>query len=115
MNLQSRILREYRELHPRHTLRETSKLTGIQLTRVFRLFNGHAMKLEEYERFHRAVHNVSDPGARAGGFRRATEEMARNFGPRELERVTAQLERQLSWHRCLHGSDSLNQDTAHTA
>lgn len=115
MNLQSRILREYRELHPRHTLRETSQLTGIQLTRVFRLFNGHAMKLEEYERFHRAVYGGSEAGARTGGFLRATEAVARLFAPRELARITAQLERQLSWHRCLHGHDPLTADAAHTA
>ena len=55
MSLQSRVLKEYRQHYPLHTLREISALTGIQLTRVFRLMNGAAMKLEEFELFNEAI------------------------------------------------------------
>lgn len=48
MNEQKRILEQFMKHFHHPTLRETSLMTGIQLTRVFRLFNGSEMKLEEY-------------------------------------------------------------------
>lgn len=49
--LQTKILDKYRSIHPDHTLKEISQLTGIQITRVFRIFNGSEMKLSEYSAF----------------------------------------------------------------
>lgn len=40
------------------TLREISGDTGIQITRVFRLFNGCSMKLEEYLIFKNKLESV---------------------------------------------------------
>ncbi len=48
MNEQKRILDLFMKQFNRPTLRDTADLTGIQLTRVFRLFNGSDMKLDEY-------------------------------------------------------------------
>lgn len=103
MSLQNRILKEYRSLYPQHPLRETSRITGIQLTRVFRLFNGAAMKLEEYERFHQVVHGESANHLMDGAFRRVTESLARTFDRQDLSKVTALLERQMQWHQIIHG------------
>lgn len=58
MELQKKILQDYKTLYPNESLRETSSRTAIQLTRVFRLFNGSAMKLAEYEAFHRLIEQV---------------------------------------------------------
>lgn len=56
MTLQTRTLSRYRQYFPNETLRETSARTGIQITRVFRLFNGKTMKVGELEAFENAIH-----------------------------------------------------------
>ena len=58
MNLQKKILNDYRALFPDETLREISAKTGIQLTRVFRIFNNSPMKLAEYEIFNGLIEQV---------------------------------------------------------
>lgn len=55
MNLQKKTLARYRQYFPSETLRETSARTGIQITRVFRLFNGKTMKVGELEAFENAI------------------------------------------------------------
>lgn len=55
MSLQKKTLSRYRQYFPNETLRETSTRTGIQITRVFRLFNGKTMKVGELEAFESAV------------------------------------------------------------
>jgi methylglyoxal synthase len=49
MELQKTILSQYMLLNQGPTLKKISEDTGIQLTRVFRLFNGSTMKLSEYQ------------------------------------------------------------------
>jgi hypothetical protein len=115
MSLQNRILKEYRTLYPHHPLRETARLTGIQLTRVFRLFNGAPMKLEEYERFHQVVHGEHANSLMDGPFRRVTESLARTFDRQDLSKITAFLERQLQWHHIIHGGLVSNQSDFQTA
>lgn len=55
MSLQNKTIQRYRLFFPQETLREVSARTGIQITRVFRLFNGKPMKVEELEAFHKAI------------------------------------------------------------
>jgi len=55
MNIQKVILEQYMELFSEPTLKEIAADTGIQLTRVFRLLNGSAMKLSEYQIFQERV------------------------------------------------------------
>jgi hypothetical protein len=55
MTLQEKTLKKYRQLFPNETLRETSARTGIQITRVFRLFNGKTMKVGELEAFEAVI------------------------------------------------------------
>lgn len=57
MTLQKRTLERYRQFFPRDTLKETSLRTGIQITRVFRLFNGKTMKVAELEALEKAVND----------------------------------------------------------
>lgn len=49
MNLQNKILQDYRAVFGHQTFREMAAMTGIQQTRAFRIFNGSPMKLCEYE------------------------------------------------------------------
>jgi hypothetical protein len=46
--VQDEILWQFKSNYGHLTLREMSCLTGIQLTRLFRIFNGSKMRLEEY-------------------------------------------------------------------
>ena len=55
MDIQKTILAQYMLLNHRPTFKKISKDTGIQVTRVFRLFNGSTMKLSEYQVFNRKV------------------------------------------------------------
>ena len=55
MNIQTMILRQYKEKFPQDKLKEISQKTGIQITRVFRLFNGAEMKVSELEKFQHII------------------------------------------------------------
>ena len=48
MNTQKIILAQFKKIYGDLSYKEVAKLTGIQQTRTFRLFNGYSMKLEEY-------------------------------------------------------------------
>ncbi len=52
---QKKLLDQYLELSQKPTLKVISEETGLQMTRVFRLLNGSAMRLSEYEIFHHLV------------------------------------------------------------
>jgi hypothetical protein len=49
MNMQESLIKRLNQNYPNSTLKEISQLTGIQLTRVFRILNGYEMKVKEYE------------------------------------------------------------------
>ena len=55
MNIQKTILDQYSLLFGKPTLKEIARDTGIQVTRVFRIFNGSEMKLCEYQIFQTRV------------------------------------------------------------
>lgn len=55
MYLQKMILNQFMEIYKNPFLREIENETGIQITRIFRLFNGSAMKLDEYQRFQESI------------------------------------------------------------
>ena len=55
MDMQLKVISEFKELFPNATLKKISELTGIQITRVFRLINGREMKLSEYQSFRQVI------------------------------------------------------------
>ncbi len=55
MDLQKSTIAEFKKAYPAITLKKASEVLGIQITRVFRLFNGHKMRLVEYEKFKRVL------------------------------------------------------------
>ena len=55
MELQKTILEQYMLLHEQPTYKKIAKDTGIQMTRVFRIFNGSVMKLSEFQIFQQKV------------------------------------------------------------
>jgi len=59
MERQLAIIKLYKEKFPEmKTFKQISQHTGIQLTRVFRLFNLSAMKLQEFQIFERLIKAV---------------------------------------------------------
>lgn len=57
MNLQDKTLHNYKQIFPNDTLKLISHKTGIQMTRVFRLFNGSEMRLSEFIAFEQLITN----------------------------------------------------------
>jgi len=55
MQLQQKILRDYRKCFPQDTLKEMNQRTGIQMSRIFRIMNGMEMKVTEYENMVQAI------------------------------------------------------------
>ncbi|MFA6238817.1 MAG: hypothetical protein WC635_15885 [Bacteriovorax sp.] len=55
MELQKTILEQYVLLNDQPSLKKISGDTGIQITRIFRLFNGSIMKLSEYQIFQQKI------------------------------------------------------------
>jgi hypothetical protein len=106
MSLQSRVLKEYRQHYPLHTLREISALTGIQLTRVFRLMNGAAMKLEEFEQFSEAIGEKAQIHFQGGAFQRSAQTAQNVLNEDELRKLSTVIERHIQWHKLIHGASS---------
>lgn len=96
MSLQNKTIERYRLFFPRETLREVSSRTGIQITRVFRLFNGKPMKLGEFEAFENAI---SAKLAENPNFARLTyvlEEAASLLTNEELGKLADYVERKVA-------------------
>ncbi len=49
MGYQKTILSAFKQQYQDLTFKQMGELTGIQSTRLFRLYNGHEMRLSEYE------------------------------------------------------------------
>lgn len=106
MSLQSRVLKEYRQHYPLHTLREISALTGIQLTRVFRLMNGAAMKLEEFEQFNEAIGEKAQIPYQNNAFHASALAAQSILSEGELNKLSALLDRHVQWHKLIHGAST---------
>ena len=55
MNLQEQLLRKFQEVYEDPKLRIVSEITGLNLSRIFRIYQGSVMKLDEYELFLRLI------------------------------------------------------------
>jgi len=55
MMSQQEILDVYVTMFNKPTLKKTSELTGIQITRVFRIMNGSVMSITEYQAFYNLI------------------------------------------------------------
>lgn len=66
MNLQETILHRYKEVYGEKTFASISEHTGINVSRLFRIFNGAKMRVEEFEVFNKLVN--SDKGELKGLF-----------------------------------------------
>jgi len=77
MNLQESTLNQYRIIFPDHTLKQTAEQTQINLTRVFRLFNGSDMRVNELEAFNSAIHANTDKSLSDDNFIKMAKDFTR--------------------------------------
>jgi hypothetical protein len=115
MSLQKKILNDFRQHFPTHTLREIAALTDIQLTRVFRLINGAPMKLEEFEAFTIAIQNHTSSHTSQHHLDRLISEVKNRFSVEEQKKVAHAIEIKLQWHSIVIGDTSENIFNLHTA
>lgn len=92
MELQQKLLRTFRQQYGDLTFREMSALTGIQHTRVFRLFNGSEMKLKEYEIFNKLI---EEKGMTHKRFIELARQMTAKLSDECLQELEAIFERKL--------------------
>jgi hypothetical protein len=96
MKLQNRVLKKYRLYFPNDTLRDVSARTNIQLTRVFRLFNGKPMKVKELEAFEEVIEQQLSTHSSYRRFQELSETAQAVFSTKDLEMMAELLERRLA-------------------
>ena len=96
MTLQNKTLQRYRQFFPEETLRQISDRTGIQITRVFRLFNGKTMKVGELEAFEKAITNKIAENPSFSRLTYALDEASSLLTNDELGKIAEYVERKLT-------------------
>lgn len=96
MSLQNNILSRYRQFFPEETLKEVSTRTGIQITRVFRLFSGKTMKVKELEAFEAAISLKIAENPSYARLTSLLERSAALLTNDELQKVADHLDRKLA-------------------
>lgn len=96
MTLQNKTIDRYRLFFPNQTLRQVSAHTGIQITRVFRLFSGRPMKVEELEAFEKVIHLKIAENPNFARLNSTLEEASSLLTNAELGRVADYLERKVA-------------------
>jgi hypothetical protein len=96
LSTQNKIIDRYRLFFPQETLRQTSLRTGIQITRVFRLFSGKAMKVRELEAFETAINLKLAESPSFARLNRITEEASLLLTNEEIGRIADYMERKIA-------------------
>lgn len=96
MTLQNKIIDRYRLFFPQESLRQVSERTGIQITRVFRLFNGKPMKVGELEAFESAIHQKLAENPQFSRLNDIVEEASSLLTNDEIRRAADYLERKVA-------------------
>lgn len=109
MNLQRKILQDYREVFGQLTFREISSMTGIQQTRVFRLFNGSPMKLCEYETFQEMIQFRK---AKSPKLLQLLRDCEMRLGDRGLAEIEQLMDQKMRLWRAAHGEYAAQKSTA---
>ncbi len=91
--VQSNLLKAYRQARPHFGLREMSKETGIQLTRMHRLLNGSEMKVKELRIIQELLNQ--EKGEELSSFLHMAEECADKLNSTVLDKLIAQMKREL--------------------
>ena len=90
--LQEAIIKQYTATFKGLTYRAVAEHTGIQLTRVFRIFNGAAMKLSEYETLYLKLQQDGGIGGRLSELALKAE---RQLSSKAIIEIASEIERRL--------------------
>ena len=96
MTLQTKTIQRYRMYFPQETLRQVSARTGIQITRVFRLFNGKPMKVGELEAFEKALDEKMAENPSFSRLNYSIQEVGSLLTDQEIAKVADYLERKVA-------------------
>lgn len=107
-NLQEKTLAKYKSIYPNHTLKEISKVTNIQVTRVFRIFNGSEMKLKELESFQNAIKSIKPNSEKR--MIDLIKECSQKLSKAKLNNLLCDLETLLKMESCKVNLNSYSQD-----
>ena len=99
MITQHEILKLYRKKFAHHTFNDIAKHTGIHKSRVFRIFNGHEMKVSEYEAF---LHLIGKTAVESTIYKCQT-----TLPEHQLERLSSILERHLDAYLIAHPNKNI--------
>lgn len=107
--LQQAIIKQYHQVFQNRTYREIAEHTGIQVTRVFRIFNGAPMKLCEYEILY---HKIQERGAMGGRLSELAREVEKHLSANAILSLSRELERRLQINGLLQSSLTIQQSIA---
>lgn len=96
MSLQNKTIQRYRSFFPHESLREVSTRTGIQITRVFRLFNGKPMKVGELEAFEKVISDKIAENPNYSRLYAVVEEISTLLTNEEIGKIADYMERRLT-------------------
>lgn len=108
MQLEQQTIEQYKKTFPFETLRETSERTGIQITRIFRLFGGKKMRVSELEAFKNAIDAKKGVTKYTTRYQNLLQELILTFDEKELSFIGDYLERKLE------NKKFLNECSSHT-
>ncbi|MCY4643357.1 MAG: hypothetical protein OXB88_01955 [Bacteriovoracales bacterium] len=89
MNRQDQTISRFRKLYPHLSLRQTSELTGINISRIHRILKGASMKLNEWECFSRAINQKT---AVDGKLKNVFDECLITLSPQGKNQLLSKLE-----------------------
>jgi hypothetical protein len=115
MSLQDKILQRYKKVHPHQTLKEASVLTGIQITRIFRLFNGKKMKVDELETFERLIQAKIDQRPQLNRLKSLLEEISFQLDDSDITKIADVIERKISHKKFSFSISQINNDNRNIA
>lgn len=92
--MQKEVLTQFNSLYPKITLKEVSQKTGIQVTRIFRIFNGAEMKVSELEAFQKLIYEKL--GTNLQDFQALTKKFYLSSSKEEISDLCFELEHILS-------------------
>lgn len=101
MELQKTILSQYMLLNQEPTLKNVAADTGIQITRVFRLFNGCTMKLSEYQIFQ---HKVKEKMGLTDTLEELAFDCSLKLSPEAIKDIEIYLRRKMEIWKIKHAS-----------
>jgi uncharacterized protein YbcI len=99
---QQELILSFKKNYPNKTLKQVSELTGINLTRVFRIFNGNEMKISEFTIFNELVEKKTQKNFNSQIIQDLNKLILR-LPENQLGRLSQNIKYELSMHQTILG------------